>query len=37
MGSLFVIDGTDGSGQQTQFMKLQEKTPKQILPPPKEK
>ena len=25
MGSLFVIDGTDGSGKQTQFMKLQER------------
>ena len=24
MGKLFVIDGTDGSGKQTQFMKLQE-------------
>ena len=25
MGKLFVIDGTDGSGKQTQFNKLQEK------------
>ena len=25
MGKLFVIDGTDGSGKQTQFMKLQER------------
>ena len=24
MGKLFVIDGTDGSGKQTQFQKLQE-------------
>ena len=24
MGKLFVVDGTDGSGKQTQFMKLQE-------------
>ena len=25
MGKLFVIDGTDGSGKQTQFQKLQER------------
>ena len=25
MGKLFVIDGTDGSGKQTQFKKLQER------------
>ena len=25
MGKLFVIDGTDGSGKQTQFNKLKEK------------
>ena len=28
MGKLFVIDGTDGSGKQTQFQKLQEKLTK---------
>ena len=25
MGKLYVIDGTDGSGKQTQFKKLQER------------
>ena len=25
MGKLFVIDGTDGSGKQTQFKKMQER------------
>ena len=30
MGKLFVIDGTDGSGKQTQFQKLQESLIKQI-------
>lgn len=29
MGKLFVIDGTDGSGKQTQFMKLQERLTKE--------
>ena len=28
MGKLFVIDGTDGSGKQTQFQKLQERLTK---------
>ena len=28
MGKLFVIDGTDGSGKQTQFTKLQERLTK---------
>ena len=28
MGKLFVIDGTDGSGKQTQFTKLQERLAK---------
>ena len=28
MGKLFVIDGTDGSGKQTQFEKLKEKLAK---------
>ena len=28
MGKLFVIDGTDGSGKQTQFTKLQERLEK---------
>ena len=28
MGKLFVIDGTDGSGKQTQFNKLQERLKK---------
>ena len=28
MGKLFVIDGTDGSGKQTQFKKLQERLSK---------
>ena len=31
MGKLFVIDGTDGSGKQTQFNKLQEKLKKREL------
>lgn len=29
MGKMFVIDGTDGSGKQTQFMKLQERLTKE--------
>lgn len=29
MGKIFVIDGTDGSGKQTQFMKLQERLAKE--------
>ena len=29
MGKLFVIDGTDGSGKQTQFQKLQERLDKE--------
>lgn len=29
MGKIFVIDGTDGSGKQTQFMKLQERLTKE--------
>ena len=29
MGKLFVIDGTDGSGKQTQFQKLQERLTKE--------
>ena len=29
MGKLFVIDGTDGSGKQTQFQKLQERLKKE--------
>ena len=29
MGKLFVIDGTDGSGKQTQFKKLQERLDKE--------
>ena len=29
MGKLFVIDGTDGSGKQTQFKKLQERLTKE--------
>ena len=29
MGKLFVIDGTDGSGKQTQFNKLQERFDKE--------
>ena len=29
MGKLFVIDGTDGSGKQTQFAKLQERLSKE--------
>ena len=28
MGKLFVIDGTDGSGKQTQFAKLEERLTK---------
>ena len=28
-GKLFVIDGTDGSGKQTQFIKLQERLSKE--------
>ena len=29
MGKLFVIDGTDGSGKQTQFTKLKERLEKE--------
>lgn len=31
MGKLFVIDGTDGSGKQTQFKKLQERLTKEVI------
>ena len=31
MGKLFVIDGTDGSGKQTQFKKLEERLTKETM------